>query len=167
MKDTRVHQHVNQHACTGVPLLSWCLPRAGMSTCCQRSPLPGLALVFCGLLGGSRERRVARGGDLLLLLVTSCCPAQVVCSSCRQGCETQTFRAAAMPSLLQGRRAGAASEHLLCTEMGERACRGTGRGQELCVCKFYDETFTRTQRKWGRAYWDLLAEGVIIVCSDL
>lgn len=71
MKDTRVHQHVNQHACTGVPLLSWCLPCAGMSTCCQRSPLPGLALVFCGLPGGSRERRAARGGDLLLLLVTS------------------------------------------------------------------------------------------------
>lgn len=47
-----------------------------------------------------------------------------------------------MSSLLQGPRAGAASEHLLCAEMGERACRGADRGQELCVCKFYEEPFT-------------------------
>lgn len=44
-----------------------------------------------------------------------------------------------MPSSLQGMRAGAASERLLCTGMEERACRGAGRSQELCVCKLYEE----------------------------
>lgn len=98
-------------------------------SCCQCPTLPGLALLFCCLPGGSRERRAARARGPAAIACDicgspSCCPAQVARSRCRRGCETQTFRVAAMPPWLQSRRAGAASEHLkwrrgLAGEQGE------------------------------------------------
>lgn len=44
--------------------------------------------------------------------------------------------------LSAGSEGWAASEHPLGTTTVERACRGAGRGQELCVCKLYKEAFT-------------------------
>lgn len=42
---------------------------------------------------------------------------------------------------MQGTRAGAASEHHLCAEMEERACRELGESRSP-VCKFNEGSFT-------------------------
>lgn len=46
MKDTHVHQHVNQHVCPGEPLLSWCLPCAGIPTLLLVLPFPMAGIAF-------------------------------------------------------------------------------------------------------------------------
>lgn len=67
--------------------------------------------------------------------------AAITCGICSSpswpGCETQTFSAAAV----QGMRAGAASEHHLCAEMEERACRELGESRSP-VCKFNEGALT-------------------------
>lgn len=69
-KDTHVHQHVNQHACTRVPLLSRCLSLCRHVYLLPALPSPRACIGFLLPPGRSRERRAVRG-DLLLLLVTS------------------------------------------------------------------------------------------------
>lgn len=115
-------------------------PVAGMSTCCQCSPLPGLALVFCCLLGGSRERRAARGGDLLLLLVTSAAAPL-----------------AAQPRLCAPAAGGDVRPRPSGQQQCPPYCRARGLGQPLNIC---------CALKWGRGLAGEQREARSSVCAS-